>query len=683
MNVRRISTGFAMALAAALLWLLVVPTGAFEAAGKPGKPTIYVAAVRDSRLLTMCADVREVTFANGRTWKADGRAVARPSSDDTQTVALAGRAAASEREVLAYEANPDARGPEFIASHVRLPLPLGVPGRQAPTDAPNPGRVELGLGRIAVDAAIAARIEREFRRLGTYVTVDGPEHADLVFLVEVTYATIGSSTTDLTSYTGGTGRASVTVSGAGDWEPNLIQSALAMVVPAAAYRAGGTTVQSLLAARTWEGSSLLVPRFTYRRIVPRDEADGSRSSAIIDQSRKNWTSASPEALVRQFHDKEKRPSSHPALCQASNGPVAVQVTRPASGRGTKASRATLAEVGAAAGAEQQANPDTAATATASTFRSAVTYVSLPLVVTDAAGRPVLDLKPSEIRVFENDAPQALDRLMTAQEPFDIALAIDTSDSMRARREDAKSAALTLIDALPAGNRILLASFDGRVFVESELTADRGQLRSAIRQLSTGVPTRLYDAIDLVFAGRLSALPGRKALVMLTDGVDTFSRMSNVERTLATIGESHVPVYVVQYDTSRDDTSTFNAAIWVQKPPQGYRPAGPEPHTLAQPVELKPIVAPNDGRDKQVVAQRAAGYLWGITAASGGRLYRAWTLPSLADAFAQVASDLGTQYTVCYYPSKQAHDGTTRRIRIELARPGTTVRTRATYRAPLR
>ena len=170
--------------------------------------------------------------------------------------------------------------------------------------------------------------------------------------------------------------------------------------------------------------------------------------------------------------------------------------------------------------------------------------------------------------------------MTAQEPFDIALAIDTSDSMRARREDAKSAAMMLIDALPAGNRILLASFDGRVFVEPELTADRGQLRSAIRQLSTGVPTRLYDAIHLVFAGRLSALPGRKALAMLTDGVDTFSRMSNVERTLATIGESHVPVYVVQYDTSRDDTSTFNAAIRVQKPPQGYRPAGPEPHTLA-------------------------------------------------------------------------------------------------------
>ena len=47
--------------------------------------------------------------------------------------------------------------------------------------------------------------------------------------------------------------------------------------------------------------------------------------------------------------------------------------------------------------------------------------------------------------------------------------------------------------------------------------------------------------------------------MLTDGVDTFSRMSNVERTFATIGESHVPVYVVRSSASRDDTSTFNAA----------------------------------------------------------------------------------------------------------------------------
>jgi len=247
--------------------------------------------------------------------------------------------------------------------------------------------------------------------------------------------------------------------------------------------------------------------------------------------------------------------------------------------------------------------------------------------------------------------------------------------MRARREDAQSAAMTLIDALPAGNRILLASFDGRVFVESELTADRGKLRTAIKRLSTGVPTRLYDAIDLVFAERLSALPGRKALVVLTDGADTLSRMSDVERSLATIGESHVPVYVVQYDTSQDKTSAIQAAIWVQKPPQGYRPVRTDPRTP------EPILAPSGARDRQAVARRAAGYLWGITAASGGRLYRAWTLPSLADAFTQVASDLGTQYTVCYYPSNQAHDGTTRRIRIELDRPGTTVRTRASYRAP--
>ena len=642
MNVRRIAIGFAMALAAAFPSQPVVPTGAVEAAGNAGKPKIFIAAVRDSRVLTMCADVREVTFANGRTWKADGRAAGRPSSDDTQTVSLAGRAAANEREDGAYDWNQDARGAEFIASRVPLPLPLGAAGRKAPADIPNPGRVELGRGRIVMDTAIGARVEREFRRLGNYVLVDSPEQADFVFLTEVTYTWIGSSTTDLTSYTGGTGRAALTVSAPGDWEPNLIQSALAIVVPAAVFQSGPVPMQALVAARIWEGSSLRIPPFTYRRSIPRDEADGSRSSTIVDQSKRTFTSASPEALVRQFHDKEERPSSHPALCQASNGPAAVQVNRAAPDRRAKPPRATLAEVSAAAGVGRQESPDLAGTPTASTFRSAVTYVSLPLVATDAAGKPVLDLKPSEIRVFEDDAPQTLDQLMTAQEPFSIALLIDTSESMRAKREDAQSAALTLIDALPAGDRILLSSFDGRVFVESELTADRGQLRSAIRRLSGGVPTRLYDAIDVVFAERLSALPGRKALVVLTDGADTFSRVSDVERTLATIGESHVPVYVVQYDTSQDSTSSVNTAIWVQKPPQGYRPGRPDPRTPTQRVELNPVPAPIGARNRQVVAQRAAGYLWGITAASGGRLYRAWTLPSLADAFTQVASDLGTQ-----------------------------------------
>ncbi len=687
MDVRRISTRFALALAAAFLTQAVARTGMFEEAGTPGKPTIYVAAVRDSRVLTMCAEVREVTFANGRTWKADGRAAGRPSSDDTQTVSLAGRAAANEREDRAYDWSQHARGAEFIASHVRLPLPLAAPGRKAPADIPNPGRVELGRGRIVMDTAIGARVEREFRRLGRYVLADSPELADFVFLTEVTYTWIGSSTTDLSSYTGGTGRAALTVSAPGDWEPNLIQSALAIVVPAAVFKSGPVSLQALVAARTWEGSSLLIPPFTYRRSIPRDEADGGRSFAIVDQSKRTWTSASPEALVRQFHDKEKRPSSHPALCQAANGPVAVQATRAAPERRAKPPRATLADVSAAAEVGRQENPNWAgtptATTTASTYRSAVTYVSLPLVATDAAGKPVLDLKPSEIRVFEDDAPQTLDRLMTAREPFSIALLIDTSESMRAKREDAQSAALTLTDALRAGDRMLLASFDGRVFVESELTADRGQLQDAIRRLSRGVPTRLYDAIDLVVAERLSAMPGRKALVALTDGADTFSRMSDVERTLATIGESHIPVYVVQYDTSQDKTSADLAAVWVQGPPKGYRPGQPDPRPQARQVELNPIPAPRGARERQLAAQGAAGYLWGITAASGGRMYRAWTLPSLVDAFTQVASDLGTQYTVCYYPSNQAHDGTTRRIRIEVGRPGTTVRTRASYLASSR
>jgi hypothetical protein len=52
------------------------------------------------------------------------------------------------------------------------------------------------------------------------------------------------------------------VSAPGDWEPNLIQSALAIVVPAAVFQSGPVSLQALVAARTWEGSSLLIPPLT-------------------------------------------------------------------------------------------------------------------------------------------------------------------------------------------------------------------------------------------------------------------------------------------------------------------------------------------------------------------------------------------------------------------------------------
>jgi Ca-activated chloride channel family protein len=93
--------------------------------------------------------------------------------------------------------------------------------------------------------------------------------------------------------------------------------------------------------------------------------------------------------------------------------------------------------------------------------------------------------------------------------------------------------------------------------------------------------------------------------------------------------------------------------------------------------------PEDALDNRALFARAADYLAALSDTSGGRLYRADSLPNLNQAFAQVVRDLGDQYTLGYYPTNQAHDGTYRKLRVEVDRPGVAVRARAGYRAASR
>ena len=69
--------------------------------------------------------------------------------------------------------------------------------------------------------------------------------------------------------------------------------------------------------------------------------------------------------------------------------------------------------------------------------------------------------------------------------------------------------------------------------------------------------------------------------------------------------------------------------------------------------------------------------------TGGRLFRAETLPKAGEAFVEIGRELNGQYTVCYYPTNQAHDGTVRRIAVDTSRPDVHLRARASYRAPSR
>lgn len=299
-------------------------------------------------------------------------------------------------------------------------------------------------------------------------------------------------------------------------------------------------------------------------------------------------------------------------------------------------------------------PGQAAAAILQTIKVDVTLVTVPVAVAGKDGKYIGDLKQSDFRVFENGKEQKIDRLVPGTDPFHVALMIDTSGSTHFKISDMQGAALAFVEALRSQDRLMLVSFDSQVSFDSGFTADREQLRGAILQTQgTGESTRLYDALHRVVEEKLNPLSGRKAIVLFTDGMDNASETVDAADTRALVEQSDVLVYAIQYDTRKDPVP--KQPNWVVIPrPQGYP-------TLDDLYDF------------------AARYLKDVTGHSGGRLYHAETIARLSDAFSQIADDLRHQYTLCYYPASPPRDGSYRRIRVSVDRPGVKVRARAGYR----
>ncbi len=291
-------------------------------------------------------------------------------------------------------------------------------------------------------------------------------------------------------------------------------------------------------------------------------------------------------------------------------------------------------------------------AAGSPIRVEVSLVTVPVVATDKDGKYITGLRQEDFHIFENGVQQKIDRLIPASEPFNVALMLDSSGSTHFKFADIQNAAQAFVDSLRPQDRIMVVSFDDKMRVHAGLTDDRARLRRAILETeSSSKGTRLYDALDRVLEAHLEPLPGRKAIVLFSDGVDNGSITGDSGSTRSKIEKSDVVLYAIQYDTRKDGISDrFSVPL-----PQGY-------------VSFNTLYS------------RAVKYFGSLTGRSGGRLFHAETVAGLNEAFSQIAGELPLQYTLCYYPARPAKDGSYRTIRVTVDRPGVKVRARTGYRA---
>jgi VWFA-related protein len=296
-------------------------------------------------------------------------------------------------------------------------------------------------------------------------------------------------------------------------------------------------------------------------------------------------------------------------------------------------------------------------------------VTVPVTVLDRNGRYVPLLRREQFRLTENGVDQKIAYFATTDSPFSVVLVIDTSGSTQLRLDDIQDAAIKFVDKLKPTDSVMVMSFDDRIQVQCKATTDRAVIEKAIRRTRTGGGTRLYDAVDEILKKQLQTIPGRKAVVLFTDGVDTTSHRASYESTLRLAEESDAPIYSVDYDTSGFVGGGMG---------QGIPLPGGRGTILGIPLPTPGIPGGTTAGSSPGDYRRAVRYLHAISESTGGRFYSGDSMFGIAQAFTWIAEELGRQYSLGYYPSTAGKDGERRQIKVKVTEADMVVKSRDSY-----
>lgn len=366
-------------------------------------------------------------------------------------------------------------------------------------------------------------------------------------------------------------------------------------------------------------------------------------------------------------------------------------------------------------------------------------VTVPIIAVDRDNRYVPDLIQNDLQLFEDDKPQQIAFFASISAPFNMILMLDTSASTDYKLSQIQNAAIDFVDQLQTADRVKVMSFDDQIRTLTDFTNQRQAIRQGIYSARPGKGTKLYDAVDVAVAS-FAKIQGRKAIVIFTDGVDSYSDKCTYDKNRRALEEAGIIVYPIRYNTRADleamirqqqqggrtvdlgnilggggpNTSTTPSTF-----PGGTVPSLPPGSTGPSigPVQISPISIPTqrpqtrdpnnpsqfppNGRNDPAGGTAQGGtmstnpvsaeldtlyatadrYLNELARITGGELNRADNLGSLPAVFARIAAELRTQYSLGYYPRNPARDGKFHKLKVKTTRKGAIIRARPGYRAP--
>ena len=294
-------------------------------------------------------------------------------------------------------------------------------------------------------------------------------------------------------------------------------------------------------------------------------------------------------------------------------------------------------------------------------------IRLNVGVADRQGRPVLNLQKENFTVYEDGVKQDIFSFEPTVAPFSVVMLLDMSGSTLSFRQNMAQAAARFVASLAPDDRIAVIEFYDKVNLLNDFTTDRKTALFSISAANGRGKTQLFKALDFALGKLVREGPRRKAIVVLTDGVDTLAQDKD-RNLLGKYNSDEQILSAIKPDASETLTKVLDNAdqqgvtIFPLALPTG------DPKLLADPTPTQVAMFAAARSRLQIIADR-----------TGGRLNAINRLEDLGKFYAAVAADLRALYTVTYQSSNEKpRKGQWRAIKVDVSEADKIVRTRQGY-----
>ena len=272
----------------------------------------------------------------------------------------------------------------------------------------------------------------------------------------------------------------------------------------------------------------------------------------------------------------------------------------------------------------------------------VPLVNVDVMVTTKAGQFVPGLKKDNFRLFEDGSPQQISSFNVSQAPITAVLLIEYASTNYGFMIQALQASYAFANTLKKDDWIAVAYYDMQPHILVDFTQDKRAVYGALNQLripgfsETNLFDALYDTLD-----RLDRVEGKKYVILVTTGVDTFSKLT-LDKITKKIKDTK-------------DVTIFPVSVgWIIR--EMYEAQGrAAPHGIGIPVgQMDYLQADNEMRT--------------FAAMTGGRAYFPRFQAEYGEDFQDIGNDIRNQYSLSYHPTNTKLDGTYRKLKVQVVAP---------------